>query len=126
MFRFPGIEICLRYDVDDPVEFVEQWMAFSVSKLSGAEPTVEYLREMESHEYSNKVRKVAPAAAVSRMRQSAPRANDFAGRSGTGSGGLTIYSNAEAMDSIENDVLVSYGCITPKVSVLPVFGLCFW
>ncbi|XP_058812050.1 DNA polymerase alpha subunit B [Topomyia yanbarensis] len=113
------IEICLRNDVDDPVEFVEQWMAFSVSKLNGAEPTLDNLRDMESHEYANKTRRVAAPSAVNRVRQSAvessPRAGDL-GRNGSGaggSGGLVIYNNAE-MDSIENDVLGSYGCITPK------------
>lgn len=50
------LEICSRCGVDDPVEFVETWMAYSVSKLGGAEPTVDTLRDMESHEFANKVR----------------------------------------------------------------------
>ncbi|XP_058462447.1 DNA polymerase alpha subunit B isoform X2 [Malaya genurostris] len=115
------IEICLRNDIDDPVEFVEQWMAFSVSKLNGAEPTVQNLRDMESHEYSNKKRKCATPSVVNRVRQSAilasPRSGESgrngSGLNGAGSGGLVIYNNRET-DSIENDVLGSYGCITPK------------
>ncbi|XP_065072932.1 DNA polymerase alpha subunit B [Ochlerotatus camptorhynchus] len=111
------IEICTRYGIDDPIEFVETWMAYSVSKLSGAEPTVEYLRDMESHEFANKVRKAPapPPSAVSRVKHSAgfssPNPKDGSG--GSSAAGLVIYNNME-LDSIESDVLGSYGCITPK------------
>ncbi|XP_053691499.1 DNA polymerase alpha subunit B [Sabethes cyaneus] len=121
------IEICLRHDIEDPVEFVEQWMAYSVSKLNGAEPTVEFLRDMESHEYSNRARKPAAPSVLNRIRYSeglptSPRSRtsdsgaskDGIGQAGSSAaGGLVIYNNAE-LDSVENDVLGSYGCITPK------------
>lgn len=49
-----GVEICLNNGVSDPVEFVEQWMAYSLSKLQGAEPTLYFLTEMERKEYTNR------------------------------------------------------------------------
>ncbi|XP_055523124.1 DNA polymerase alpha subunit B [Wyeomyia smithii] len=120
------IEICLRHDIEDPIEFVEQWMAYSVSKHNGAEPTVELLRDMESHEYSNRVRKAVAPSAVSRLRHgegilTSPRATTDSGQNrdivgparSPIAGGLVIYNNAE-LDSVESDVLGSYGCITPK------------
>lgn len=42
-----AVELCISYHIDDAAEFVEQWLAFSVSHLSGAEPTLEYLNEFE-------------------------------------------------------------------------------
>ncbi|XP_026478350.1 DNA polymerase alpha subunit B [Ctenocephalides felis] len=44
------VEICANYGIDDPEQFVEQWMAFSISNLGGAEPTLEYLKQMERKE----------------------------------------------------------------------------
>ena len=134
--HLPGIQICNRHSVDDPVEFVEQWFAFSCSKLNGAEPTLDNLRDMESHEYANRSRKPAASnpslarirhsevavvagssgSGGSRASTSGLEAGDLSGRSGGagGSGGLVIYSNAEE-NEIENEVLGSYGCHTPKV-----------
>uniref|UniRef100_A0A182TAP2 DNA polymerase alpha subunit B N-terminal domain-containing protein n=1 Tax=Anopheles maculatus TaxID=74869 RepID=A0A182TAP2_9DIPT len=103
------IEICINNDITDPVEFVEQWMAYSVSKLSGAEPTVAYLNEMEAHEYTSKARKVAKVSG----------ALAAAGNSGTPwkdskVSKITTYRNVDSV--VEQDVLEMYGCITPKVS----------
>lgn len=132
-----GIQICNRHGVVDPVEFVEQWFAYSCSKLGGAEPTLENLRDMESHEYANRSRKTAANPSLARVRHgevavvasssgsggsrasaSGLEAGDLSGRSGGGggggSGGLVIYSNAEE-NEVENEVLGSYGCHTPKV-----------
>jgi hypothetical protein len=63
---FSGIEICFSQKIDDPVEFVEKWMAYSISKLDGADPTVQYLTEMENSEFLNKKTNIVnhkPAAA---------------------------------------------------------------
>lgn len=132
-----GIQICNRHGVVDPVEFVEQWFAYSCSKLGGAEPTLDNLRDMESHEYANRSRKPAANPSLARVRHgevavvvsssgsggsrasaSGLEAGDLSGRSGGGggggSGGLVIYSNAEE-NEVENEVLGSYGCHTPKV-----------
>uniref|UniRef100_A0A182W367 DNA polymerase alpha subunit B N-terminal domain-containing protein n=1 Tax=Anopheles minimus TaxID=112268 RepID=A0A182W367_9DIPT len=103
------IEICINNDITDPIEFVEQWMAYSVSKLSGAEPTVAYLNEMEAHEYASKAKKATKmstiAAAVGNIGVS-PRMDSKVSK-------LTTYRN---VDSVEQDVLEMYGCITPKIA----------
>ncbi|KAL1396281.1 hypothetical protein pipiens_002716 [Culex pipiens pipiens] len=131
------IQICNRHGVVDPVEFVEQWFAYSCSKLGGAEPMLDNLRDMESHEYANRSRKTAANPSLARVRHgevaivasssgsggsrastSGLEAGDLSGRSGGGggggSGGLVIYSNAEE-NEVENEVLGSYGCHTPKL-----------
>lgn len=41
------IELALSYYIDDATEFVEQWMAFSLSHLHGDEPTIANLGEFE-------------------------------------------------------------------------------
>uniref|UniRef100_A0A182NCT2 DNA polymerase alpha subunit B N-terminal domain-containing protein n=1 Tax=Anopheles dirus TaxID=7168 RepID=A0A182NCT2_9DIPT len=101
------IEICLNNNIGDPVEFVEQWMAYSVSKLSGAEPTVAYLSEMEAHEYTAKARKASKIGLGAGGNVGAsPRVESKLSK-------ITTYRN---VDSAEQDVLEMYGCITPKVS----------
>ncbi|XP_053679469.1 DNA polymerase alpha subunit B [Anopheles nili] len=101
------IEICINNDMDDPVEFVEQWMAYSVSKLSGAEPTVAYLNDMEAYEFTNKSRQVAKLANTiggSGKLGACPRLDSKMPK-------ITTYRN---VDSIEQNVLEMYGCLTPK------------
>lgn len=96
---FLGLEISAVYQLDNAAEFVEQWMSFSISNLGGAEPTVEYLRNMEIKEYQNKA------------------ANDFAkteSKSEAASGSLQVYNDSD--DDMTNDLLGSYVCVTPKVS----------
>lgn len=41
------MELALTYSINDATEFVEQWMAFSLSHLNGDEPTNENLGEFE-------------------------------------------------------------------------------
>ncbi|KAL7744353.1 hypothetical protein ACLKA6_001744 [Drosophila palustris] len=41
------IELAIAYYIDDATEFVEQWMAFSLSHLQGDEPTIANLGEFE-------------------------------------------------------------------------------
>uniref|UniRef100_A0A182FAD6 DNA polymerase alpha subunit B N-terminal domain-containing protein n=1 Tax=Anopheles albimanus TaxID=7167 RepID=A0A182FAD6_ANOAL len=103
------IEICLNNNIDDPVEFVEQWMAYSVSKLSGAEPTIAYLNEMEANEYTSKARKMGKASSMAGAGPNSlasPRLDSKVSK-------LTTYRN---VDSVEQDVLQMYGCNTPKVA----------
>ncbi|EAT40593.1 AAEL007692-PA [Aedes aegypti] len=106
------IEICTRYDIEDAVEFVETWMAYSVSKLGGAEPTVDNLRDMESHEFANRGRKTA-GPATNRVKQREDFGSPRSPPEDGSEAGLVIYSNAN-LDSVESDVLGSYGCVTPK------------
>ncbi|KFB44746.1 AGAP004392-PA-like protein [Anopheles sinensis] len=101
------IEICINNDIDDPVEFVEQWMAYSVSKLGGAEPTVAFLNEMEAHEYTSKSSRKAKVSSLA----AAPLGIVASPRLDTKVSKITTYRN---VDSTEQDVLEMYGCITPK------------
>lgn len=41
------MELVISYNIQDATEFVEQWMAFSLSNLHGEEPTPEHLNEFE-------------------------------------------------------------------------------
>ncbi|XP_050079466.1 DNA polymerase alpha subunit B [Anopheles maculipalpis] len=102
------IEICINNNITDPVEFVEQWMAYSVSKLSGAEPTVAYLNEMEAHEYTSKARKASKLSGIV-----AAAGNIGASpRMDTKVTKITTYRNVDSV--VEQDVLEMYGCVTPK------------
>lgn len=73
-------------------------MAYSISHLSGAEPTVQYLIEMEKKEFVKLPKSGFSTKAVS----NAPSVN------------LKIYN--EDSDDEQNDLLGAYVCITPKVS----------
>jgi hypothetical protein len=48
-----GAEICISNGIDEE-ELVEVWMAFSVSHLRGADPTLDTLVQMERKEFSKK------------------------------------------------------------------------
>ncbi|CAG9565352.1 unnamed protein product [Danaus chrysippus] len=63
-FKFLGIEvskevlskcvsICTEYDVDAET-FIEQWMAFSLTTLNGASPTLDNLELLEKREFSKR------------------------------------------------------------------------
>lgn len=41
------MELVISYNIEDATEFVEQWMAFSLSHLNGDEPTPENLNEFD-------------------------------------------------------------------------------
>lgn len=89
-----GIEVCSVYRLDDPVEFVEKWMAFSISNLGGAEPTLQFISDFENKEFRN--RKQASVKSSTERTQ------------------LRVYN--QESDDEENDLLGAYVCITPKVS----------
>lgn len=88
--------MCSFYHLYDPVEFVEKWMAFSISNLSGADPNLPFLNDFENKEFRNQ----NPATA----KQKKP----------TGKSNLKVYN--QESDEEENDLLGAYVCITPKVS----------
>lgn len=44
-------ELCLEYNVTDAGEFVENWMAYTINKLNGADPTSTSLVDMARQEY---------------------------------------------------------------------------
>lgn len=91
-----GLEICTFYNLNDPVEFVEKWMAYSISNLSGADPTLQYINDFENKEFKNQNH------ASSKARRPAERSK------------LKVYN--QESDDEENDILGAYVCITPKVS----------
>lgn len=104
-FKFQtGLEIGFSHDVDDAVEFVEKWMAFSISNLNGADPTVQYLTEMENREFSK-----VQQQNQSRKRSAAEKSSN-----------LKVYKQGndvdDEVDDEDNALLGSYVCITPKVS----------
>lgn len=47
MPHLAGCEICTVYNVTDAEEFVEQWMAYSLTNFGGADPTVARLNEFQ-------------------------------------------------------------------------------
>lgn len=56
------MELCITYHIDDAAEFVEQWMAFSISHLHGDEPSLENLNEFERKVFQTKREKELLAA----------------------------------------------------------------
>lgn len=104
MKKFSGLEIGFAHDLDDAEDFVNRWLSFSISNLNGAEPTVQYLTEMENREF-NKAQQNQ-----SRKRPSAAEK----------SSNLKVYKQGsnidDEVDDEDNALLGSYVCITPKVS----------
>lgn len=104
--KFSGLEIGFAHDLDDAEDFVNRWLSFSISNLNGAEPTVQYLTEMENREF-NKAQQNQ-----SRKRSSAAEK----------SSNLKVYKQGsnidDEVDDEDNALLGSYVCITPKVSFI--------
>ncbi|CAH2094507.1 unnamed protein product [Euphydryas editha] len=109
-FQFLGIEVskevltkcvslCTEYNIDAE-SFIEQWMAFSLTVLNGASPTIENLELLAKREFS---------------KRSASRPNALPNEvthSSTGTS-LTVYG-AHATIPSENDVMSNYMSVTPK------------
>lgn len=49
--------MCTTYNITDPVDFVEQWMAFSASHLNSDEPTLDNLNDLERKELAPKLKR---------------------------------------------------------------------
>ncbi|XP_034834099.1 DNA polymerase alpha subunit B [Maniola hyperantus] len=105
-FQFLGIEVskevlskcvslCAEYDVDAET-FIEQWMAFSLTALNGAGPTLENLNLLEKRELSKRASRNASHNEVQ--------------TTGTS---LTVYGAPTSMQS-DNEVLSNYMSDTPK------------
>lgn len=92
--KLAGLELCSEYCIDDPEQFVDKWMAFSINKFAGAEPTLQYLTDFENNELKNK--NPAKTKRVPERSQ------------------IKVYH--QESDDEENDLLGNYVCITPKVS----------
>lgn len=81
-------------------------MAFSISNLGGADPTVEHLAQMESRELNN-----AKGNQAKNLKRSSEKSSN-----------LKVYNQGNAIndevDEEESALLGSYVCLTPKVSLL--------
>lgn len=102
------MEICLSHGFDDAEEFVEKWMAYSISNLGGADPTIERLAEMENREL-NKVK----GTQSKNLKRSSEKSSN-----------LKVYKQGNIMDDEvdeeESALLGSYVCLTPKVSLIAI------
>lgn len=93
-----GVELCNEYNITDPAEFVERWVAFSLSHLNGADPTLDLLNEMERKEFANR-----------------KHINDSKNKPTPNK----QQSNSSNYDNFpDDDIMDSYGFTTPKVSSL--------
>lgn len=91
---FAGLDLTNSYNISDPREFVDTYVAFSATHLNGAEPSADTLITFERKELSTiKHKPIAPRihAAVN----------------------LTDFDQDAEME--DDDVMDSYICRTPKV-----------
>lgn len=51
LYSSSGVEMCLKYNIDDAEDFVDQWMSYSTSKCNGDEPTLALLQNMERDDF---------------------------------------------------------------------------
>lgn len=86
--------MCAFYNIKDPAEFVEHWTSFSISYLEGAEPTLEFLDQLENKELRNKN--------VTKSKEPVEYRSK-----------LEVHHES---DDEDNEILGAYICITPKVS----------
>lgn len=98
---FVGLELCIDYDVSDPKDFVENYVAFSVNHLNGAEPTNDSLADFERKELKQSKAKVASNRNQPKHRN---QINDYEQYEDVG------------MDDEGDDLMDAYICNTPKVS----------
>lgn len=98
-----GVQLCNDYNVTDPVEFVERWMAFSISNLNGADPTLDNLNDMERKEFAN-----FKQANESKIKSTSNQQSNHSSN----------YDNFP-----DDDIMDSYGFHTPKVNI---FLFCYY
>ncbi|KAJ4447947.1 hypothetical protein ANN_09957 [Periplaneta americana] len=111
----PGVEICISNSIDEE-ELVEIWMAFSVSHLRGADPTLDTLVQMERKEFGKK-----------QEQQSQPQQQPSRSQENT----LVIYLGKDSATSaypfcpdLGDDILEAYNS-TPKAKVVWVIVALF-
>lgn len=85
-------------------------MAYSLSKLQGAEPTLEFLSEMERKEYTNRKTSVKPKSSFM------DAGNDLK---------IYNYGSKTVIDVVDMDIIDSYSGQSPKVGYF-FFGFIFW
>lgn len=97
------VELCYTYKITDAMEFVAQWMAYSVSNLDGADPTIPLLLEMERKEFI--LPREKELIAVQSKKKKTNHLND-----------LAAYGSPSRNSTLDDDdhIMDSYGCMTPK------------
>lgn len=98
------VELCFTYNITDAMDFVAQWMAYSVSNLDGAEPTIPLLLEMERKEFTLQREKELYA----QTKKKKSHLSDL-----TSYGSPSRHISAD-MDDDDDNIMDSYGCMTPK------------
>lgn len=92
------MDLCISYNITDPREFVEVYVAFTINHLNGAEPTLSALDDFERKELVNYKKKSAELAKSANTQRNLNDFEDFDD------------------DGIDDDVMGAYICTTPKVS----------
>lgn len=131
-----GLDLCTTHNITDPCEFVEQWLAFSVSHLGGAEPTLDNLAELErkelavqtratttastAHHHHHQQQSTVAAKVMSYESATTPNRKVFgsdrrqAVGGGDGNGGAA--NGTSLLDDVGDDLMDAYIMRTPKVS----------
>ncbi|XP_037943685.1 DNA polymerase alpha subunit B-like [Teleopsis dalmanni] len=131
-----GLDLCVSYHID-AAELVEQWMAYSISNLKGAEPTVDYFNDFERKVFQARRDKELAASNKKKLKYSSGLSNLNQLTTATApSIPLGVYGVEET--DIMGDYMSEIGVggnkntesdiyHTPKVSVsiLPVFYFIF-
>lgn len=99
-----GLELCITYDVCDPKDFVESYVAYSVNHLDGGVPTNESLIDFERKELANHQIKSKPTSGRNQQ-QRHRNLNDY-----------EQYDDVGIIDDDGDDLMDTYICNTPKVS----------
>lgn len=100
------MDLCITHNINDEKEFVESYVAFSVSHLNGAEPSIESLSEFERKELIQQKKKPKESNGSRRMDQDTTNFNHFDAR--------------EFEDG--DELMEAYISKTPKVSAFYLFS----
>ncbi|XP_075153605.1 DNA polymerase alpha subunit B [Haematobia irritans] len=125
---YRSVDLCSSYNIDDAAEFVEQWVAFSISNLNGAEPTVDHLNEFERKVFqakrerelqaANKKRGTKYPSAISNLTHlneiAANNSNPLAMYGVEDDTVMDDYMQDSAMDDIDSTPGTPSVCRTPK------------
>lgn len=139
-----AVDLCALYRIEDAAEFVEQWVAFSISNLNGAEPAVEHLNEFERKVFQAKREKELLAASKKKGGKFPSAISNLTHlnniSASTSSNPLAMYGveDDDVMDEYMQDSAMASGmlddvdsmpgtpsvCHTPKVSLCVPFFKC--
>uniref|UniRef100_A0A1A9WU76 DNA polymerase alpha subunit B N-terminal domain-containing protein n=1 Tax=Glossina brevipalpis TaxID=37001 RepID=A0A1A9WU76_9MUSC len=96
-----AVELCVIYNVEDASEFVEQWLAFSVSNLHGDEPTIENLHEFERKVLQTKREKNLLSANKKKTTKYSSNIANLKNATSAPSTSLSLYGIADEDNMIE-------------------------